>query len=161
MYFLSIMIPHERPVRADGGVSPTRYRVFALSRPYPVEKIKFSTAPSLAPARLHRAARHHRAARSRGRLHRAACSGATVLVVHMLAVTALHRVACSPRPARSLLPPPPIWRATSASTEPPRASRRGGELRVKSSRRAPCIAVDLRAGVELHNDKPRFVQATR
>jgi hypothetical protein len=38
------------------------------------------------------------------------------------------------------------------------ASRWGGELRVKPSRRAPYAAVNLRAGVELHNDKAPFVR---
>jgi hypothetical protein len=84
-----------------------------------------------------------------------------------------HARPCSPRLACSLWPPPSIWRVTGrwASTTDALARRRGGELCVKSSRqrvacamaarRALCTAVDLRTSIELHNDKPPSVQATR
>jgi hypothetical protein len=72
---------------------------------------------------------------------------------------------CSPRPRSTTLP------ARRGRLHRSGEPTREGELHVKPSRQrvalaattrqAPCVVVDLRAAVNLHNDKSPFIQATR
>jgi hypothetical protein len=113
--------------------------------------------PSLAPAHLHRNDRLHRAARSRvaaftmlpARVHPCLLRPCSTALPTRRGWPA--RYGCLHRYREPRLPPPS---QRASRTELQQADERG-ELRMKPSCRAPC------ADVELHNNRPPFVQVTR